>query len=83
MRIVRRRCARTKTVGAVGEPREGAYGGGPYGYGRGPHRPVRAPSADVLVRQAGTMFSACGPFGPWVTSKLTFWPSRSSRKPWA
>ncbi|GAA3749361.1 hypothetical protein GCM10023082_51810 [Streptomyces tremellae] len=29
--------------------------------------------------QAGTMFSACGPFWPCVTSKLTFWPSWSSR----
>ncbi len=28
------------------------------------------------------MFSACGPFWPWVTSNVTFWPSCSSRKPW-
>jgi hypothetical protein len=30
---------------------------------------------DSRLRQAGTMFSACGPFWPCVTSKLTFWPS--------
>ncbi|MFF4620557.1 alpha/beta hydrolase family protein [Nonomuraea jabiensis] len=30
-------------------------------------------------RQAGTMFSACGPFWPWTMSKDTFWPSFSSR----
>ena len=36
---------------------------------------------DCLEREAqtGWMFSACGPFWPWVTSKLTFWPSWSSR----
>ncbi len=39
---------------------------------------VRAWLVAVLC-QAGTMFSACGPFWPWVTSKATFWPSRSSR----
>ena len=32
-------------------------------------------------RQADWMFDACLPFGPWVTSKLTFWPSFSVLKP--
>src|SRR5262249_48540929 len=27
------------------------------------------------------MLEACLPFGPWVTSKLTFWPSFSDLKP--
>jgi hypothetical protein len=27
------------------------------------------------------MFEACFPFGPWVTSKLTFWPSLSVLNP--
>ena len=27
------------------------------------------------------MFSAWGPFWPWVMSKVTAWPSWSSRKP--
>ncbi len=48
---------------------------------RGPHHRVRAPALERARRQAGTMFSACGPFWPWVTSKVTFWPSWSSRKP--
>ena len=29
--------------------------------------------------QSGRMFSACGPFGPWVTSNSTFWFSSSER----
>src|SRR5690606_40784890 len=33
------------------------------------------PSRAVYRCQAGTMFSACGPFWPWVMSKATFWPS--------
>src|SRR6476646_11058096 len=32
-------------------------------------------------RQAAWMFEACLPFGPGVTSKLTFWPSLSVLKP--
>ncbi len=37
----------------------------------------------VASGQAGVMFSACGPFWPWVMSKVTAWPSWSSRKPLA
>jgi hypothetical protein len=43
-------------------------------------RGVRDPSAG-LRGQARLMFSACGPFWPWVTSNVTAWPSWSSRKP--
>ncbi len=44
---------------------------------------VRTPvSGYASGDQAGTMFSACGPFWPCVTSKVTRWPSWSSRKPW-
>ncbi len=44
---------------------------------------VRTPvSGYASGDQAGTMFSACGPFWPCVTSKETRWPSWSSRKPW-
>ncbi len=49
---------------------------------------VRTMTARTPVReyasgdQAGTMFSACGPFWPCVTSNETRWPSWSSRKPW-
>ncbi len=44
---------------------------------------VRTPvSGYASGYQAGTMFSACGPFWPCVTSKETRWPSWSSRKPW-
>ncbi|CAM5631204.1 hypothetical protein SCHAM137S_08234 [Streptomyces chartreusis] len=43
----------------------------------GPSHTMREPVArhGSSRRQAGTMFSACGPFWPCVTSKLTFWPS--------
>src|SRR5207344_2056162 len=30
---------------------------------------------------SGFTFSACGPFWPWVTSKLTRWPSDNVRRP--
>lgn len=43
-------------------------------------RRVRDPRAG-LRGQARLMFSACGPFWPWVTSNVTAWPSWSSRKP--
>jgi hypothetical protein len=48
----------------------------------GPHREVGPQLLCALRHQSGVMFSACGPFWPWVTSKVTFWPSWSSRKPW-
>jgi hypothetical protein len=50
---------------------------GPYPKSTGPSHMMREPLArdDSRLRQAGTMFSACGPFWPCVTSKLTFWPS--------
>ena len=31
------------------------------------------------VYQSGRMFSACGPFWPWVTSNSTFWFSSRLR----
>ena len=34
-----------------------------------------------VVRQTAWMLLACLPFGPLVTSKETFWPSFSVRKP--
>jgi hypothetical protein len=49
----------------------------------GPHPMARAQLRSTPQCQAGVMFSACGPFWPCVTSKFTFWPSCSSRKPWA
>ncbi len=50
---------------------------GPHLKGAGPGHVPREPPAhgDSRTRQAGTMFSACGPFWPCVTSKVTFWPS--------
>lgn len=39
------------------------------------------PPAGCGAGQARLMFSAWGPFWPWVTSNVTVWPSWSSRKP--
>ncbi len=47
----------------------------------GPSYEVRAEGR--AGSQARTMFSAVGPFWPCAMSKFTFWPSSSSRKPWA
>ncbi len=54
-----------------------SMGWGPYPKSTGPSHMMREPVArdGFRQRQAGTMFSACGPFWPCVTSKLTFWPS--------
>ena len=40
-----------------------------------------APGPPQRGRQAAWMLDACLPFGPWVTSKLTFWPSFRVLKP--
>ncbi len=54
----------------IGYHESNALGPAPYGAG---------PSCVARQCQAATMFSAWGPFWPWVTSKATFWPSCSSR----
>ena len=51
----------------------------PRNEGRGPIRMDGTPSsqdwagAQRSLNQSGRTFSACGPFGPWVTSNSTFW----------
>ena len=59
-----------EAITARGMPQKQRARAAPYGAG---------PGYVVRQRQAGTMFSACGPFWPCVMSKATFWPSRSSR----
>ncbi|MGY3056623.1 hypothetical protein ACVWZD_000867 [Streptomyces sp. TE3672] len=48
---------------------------------QGPRDGLRGPWVISLRNQDGVMFSAWGPFWPWVMSKVTAWPSWSSRKP--
>ncbi|GAA3182652.1 hypothetical protein GCM10017688_40510 [Streptomyces ramulosus] len=70
--VGRGRCGRgSRAVRRCGGRGDGARC--PAKTGRGPHRLAGAgPVRETRERQAGMMFSACGPFGPWVTSKETF-----------
>src|SRR5690606_6827039 len=80
-----------RVTGRAGGPAPGGSGGeGPGGNAerQEPRRRTARGSLGTASRsriggsgQAGVTFSACGPFGPCVTSKVTCWFSSRDRKP--
>ena len=44
-------------------------------------RPLAGVQPSVVLSQMGRTVSACGPFAPWLASKVTRWFSSSVRNP--